>query len=203
MGLRREVVAERTATLLAEGRDTVELVSQLTAEVLQELGFKAGDLKKVAANFQGLSQHPSHTLHGAPAAAAPQRVIASHSTATHASHPVALRSRQQASHAEQKPVAGAAQATAAEAPDSSAATVAGRQHSARAAQRERRQGAAPQAQHAAAVRSSGLPANPPGTAPASRRCSRRRRALAQQRPSFAPAGEFDLSSNCSDCGLCP
>ena len=68
MGLRREVAAERTAALLAEGHDTVELVSLLTVKDLQELGFKLGDLKKVAAFQQRRAGEDSETqaLHAEP-----------------------------------------------------------------------------------------------------------------------------------------
>ena len=60
----------------------------------------------------GLSQQPSHTLHGASSPAPTQRCGASHSARTQASHAAALRSAQHASHgAAQKLVVGAAHAT--------------------------------------------------------------------------------------------
>ena len=53
MGLRASAAAERASALLAEGYDRIDMVSELTLAELKEYGgFKAGDLKKVAAYRQ-------------------------------------------------------------------------------------------------------------------------------------------------------
>jgi hypothetical protein len=53
MGLRSVAAAERASALLEQGYDTIDMVADLTPAELKEYGgFKAGDLKKVAAYRQ-------------------------------------------------------------------------------------------------------------------------------------------------------